>query len=148
MAKLTDKAKSLVNGLSKDIPSTTTNLLVNGQVLTVKQIIANLTAFLALVAASAEAKVQARQAAAAVAEQTPQLRVFSTALAAELRQLFGKGNPVLANFGIAFGKKTTPAKVKAAAADKAQATRKAKRLQAPAAAQVTPAPAGSPANGK
>ena len=147
MAKVTDKVKSLVNGLSKDIPSTTTTLLVNGQVLTVKQIIANLTAFLALVDANAEAKVQARQAAAAVAEQTPQLRVFITALAAELRQLFGKGNPVLANFGIAFGKKTTPAKVKAAAADKAQATRKAKRPQAPA-SQVTAAPTGSPANGK
>ncbi len=144
----TDKAKAMLDGMSKDIPAGTQSLLVNGQALAVKQIVATLTAYLALATANAAAKVQAHQAVQALHQQTPQIRAFIVDLAAALRGLLGKGNPVLANFGIAVRtRKATPAKVKAAAAAKAKATRDAKRPQAPA-PQAGPAEPGVPANGK
>ncbi len=141
MANVTTRAKALLDGLSNDIPAGTNALQANGQSFVVKTAIATLSAYVTAVEAAASAKVQYRNAVATAAGQRPQVESLLTNLSEALRALFGKGNPVLAQFGVSSGVRKTPsAAVKAAAVGKRQAKLTAKKAALSAAA--APAPTG------
>ena len=122
------KVAVIIDGLQTKLPSGFTGpLVINGQSTTVKQILATLTAFSALVKAEADAKTQFHQTAQQVIAQRPQIRELLAGLGDWLRLQFGKGNPVLASFGVSSGKrKAATVATKSGAIEQTKATRQAR----------------------
>ncbi len=123
-----DKAKLALQGLSSDIPAGTTTLPVGGQNVPVKNLIATLAGFVTAADAKATAKLAFHQAVAEVSQQAPVIRTLLTELGIALRAIFGRGNPVLVNFGVLPGSPgKASAEAKAAAVQKRAAKSKAKK---------------------
>ena len=124
------KVSKRLTGAESDLPAGT-SLLVNGQTFTVASIVSVLQAVLDLFSAEATAKAKAKtavtQAVAALNAELSTAHQFLTGLDAALEALFGKGNPVLENFGLSKGVKKPPTVAsKAKAQGTAALTRKAR----------------------
>jgi hypothetical protein len=100
--KINERLAGLQQCLPSDIP-----LTVNGQSLTVAQIITALQAVAALYTtlntAEQQGKTAITQARQAINAELPTVSALITGLDNTLRGYFGKGNPLLADFGIASG---------------------------------------------
>ncbi len=124
------KVSKRLNGAEKYLPADTSLLLI-GQTYTVTSIVSVLQAVVALFTAKATAQAQAKAlisgAVAALNAELPTANQFLAALDTALVGLFGKGNPVLENFGLSTGVKKTPTvTTKAKAKGTAELTRKAR----------------------
>ncbi len=100
--KIEKRLHGLENFLTPDV-----SLVINGQSFTVAGLIQSLSAmddlFTALTAVEEKAKVDVTQARQAINAEAPAIEALIVGLDNTLRGFFGKGNPVLANFGIASG---------------------------------------------
>ncbi len=124
------KLTKRLNGLENDLPADS-SLTFNQQTFTVAAIVSVLKAVLALFTAKASATSQAKTmvsaAVAALNAELPVANQFLTGLDGALMTLFGKGNPVLANFGLTKGTRKTPTvTTKAQAKGTAKLTRTAR----------------------
>ncbi len=129
-AEFEDKVTTRLNGVEKNLPSDT-SLVINGKTFTVASIVSVLQAVLALFTAKATAQGQAKTlisaAVGALNAELPTANQFLSGLDTALVGQFGKGNPVLANFGLSTGKKKTPTvTTKAKAKGTAELTREAR----------------------
>ena len=114
----------IVNGLGSQFPSGSDTLLVKGQDLTVSSLITTLAAVPALFSAVDGAAQQAKSARQALKAALPGARELIAAVRVALVALFGKGNPVLANFGINVSpRKKLTAKQNVARQQKVEATK-------------------------
>ena len=119
-----------LSGVQGYLPSDT-SLAFNQQTYTVPSIVSVLQAVVALFTAKAtaqkDAKAQVSAAVAALNAELPIAAEFLTGLDGALETLFGKGNPVLENFGLSSGASKTPTvTTKAQAKGTAELTRKAR----------------------
>jgi hypothetical protein len=125
-----EKVTKRLAGAESDLPADT-SLVLTGQTFTVASIVAVLQAVLNLFTAKATAQAQAKAmvsaAVAALNAELPTANQFITALDTALVGLFGKGNPVLTNFGLSTGvAKTSSVATLAKAKGTAALTRKAR----------------------
>jgi hypothetical protein len=115
------KITKRLGGLEKYLPADT-SLVINGQTFVVSGLIQSLQTmddlYTALDTAEQQSKVAITQARQAVNAELPAIEALITGLDNTLRGYFGKGNPILANFGIATGavKKPSSATLAGAAA--------------------------------
>ncbi|MHB8418901.1 MAG: hypothetical protein ACYDCL_12560 [Myxococcales bacterium] len=128
--KFQDKVAERLSGVQKFLP-TGSSLVFLEQTFTVASIVAVLSAvetlFTALATAIQQSKAQVGSARTALNAELPTAHQFLTALDGALVAYFGKGNPVLSNFGISPGKKKAPsAATKAKAVGTAELTREAR----------------------
>jgi hypothetical protein len=124
------KIAKRLGGLENYLPADT-SLVINGQAFTVSSLIQSLQAmdglFTALDTAEQQSKTAITQARQAVNAELPAIEALVTGLDNTLRGYFGKGNPILANFGIATGARKKPSSVTlAGAAATAKLTREAR----------------------
>lgn len=124
------KIAKRLGGLEKYLPADT-SLVLNGQTFIVSSLIQSLQAmddlYTALDTAEQQSKVAITQARQAVNAELPAIEALITGLDNTLRGYFGKGNPILANFGIATGAKKKPSSATlAGAAASAKLTRVAR----------------------
>jgi hypothetical protein len=129
-AEFQDKVTTRLTGVEENLPSDT-SLVINGKTFTVASIVSVLQAVLDLFSAKATAQSQAKTlisaAVGALNAELPTANQFLTGLDMALAGQFGKGNPVLANFGLSTGKKKTPTvTTKAIAKGTAELTREAR----------------------
>ncbi len=128
--KFEAKLSKRLNGLEHFIPAGT-GLLLNGTTYTVASIVSVLQAVLGLFAAKSTAQAEAKStvgaATAALKAELPTAAQFLSALDTALVSFFGKGNPVLTNFGLSSGVRKTPSvATQAKAKGTAALTRKAR----------------------
>ena len=90
----------LANGIGTQLPDPSTVLQVKGQSLTRTDLLNALAALAALFADVDGSRQQLKSKQQALAAGLPEGREFVAALKAALVGLFGRGNPVLENFGI------------------------------------------------
>ena len=129
-AEFEDKVTTRLNGVESNLPSDT-SLVINGKTFTVASIVSVLQAVVGLFAAKTQAQAQAKvlisAAVGALNAELPTANQFLSGLDTALVGQFGKGNPVLANFGLSTGKKKTPTvTTKAKAKGTAELTRQAR----------------------
>ncbi|MHB8416468.1 MAG: hypothetical protein ACYDCL_00220 [Myxococcales bacterium] len=128
--KFETKVSKRLSGVENYLPAGT-SLVLNGTAYTVASIVSVLQAVLALFTAKATAQAQAKAtvsaATAALKAELPTASQFLSALDTALVGIFGKGNPVLTNFGLSTGVKKTPSvATQAKAKGTAALTRKAR----------------------
>ncbi len=121
-AKFSAKVAKRLSGVQGFLPSGS-SLVFLGQTFTVASIVQVLSAveqlFTALATAIQQSQAQVGAARTALNAELPTAHQFLTALDGSLVAFFGKGNPVLSNFGISPGKTRAP---KVATLAKAQGT--------------------------
>lgn len=127
---LEKKVNQRLNGLEKYLPATST-LVINGQSFTVAQLVQVFTTvaglYAALDGAVEQSKVTITAARQAINAELPGFEPLLVGLDNTLRGYFGRGNPVLANFGIATGARKKPSSATMAGAQAtATLTRKAR----------------------
>ena len=152
MQKKETELQQLVAGTQKNLPATST-VDVNGQELKQADIVAKLQAWIPLFQAVDAANAPYRNAQKALQAAAPAIRQFVGLYRQALRQVFGKGSPLLADFGLSTTQQKTPtpatrvlAAAKAAATKKARGTlgkQQRKAVQGAPVAQVT-IPASGP----
>lgn len=120
-----------LDGVQNFLPAGS-SLTVNGQSMSQAMLASALQAvlnlFTALATALSQSKATVGQARLALSAQLAAAHQLQTGLDHALIAFFGKGNPVLANFGVASGARKTPisSATKAAAAATAKLTRQAR----------------------
>lgn len=124
------KVAERLNGVQKFLPAGT-SLVFLGQTFTVASIVSVLSAvenlFTALATAIQQSKAQVGAARTALNAELPTAHQFLSALDGALVSFFGKGNPVLGNFGISSKPAKAPTvKTRAKAAGTAELTRQAR----------------------
>ena len=129
-SKFETKIEKRLDGVQNYLPAGT-SLLFNGQTYTVASIVSVLQAvvglFTAKATAQSDAKAAVSAATAALKAELPVANQFLTGLDSALVSMFGKGNPVLTNFGLSTGVKKTPSSTtKAKATGTAKLTRTAR----------------------
>ncbi len=107
MYVLEKKLTDLDSGVASDIPATTT-LTVNGKAYTQPQIRAQIAQTLGLFKAVVLALSAYRSATSALHQALPGADQFYKELVVTLKQLLGKGNPVLTKFGISVQARKVP----------------------------------------
>ncbi len=131
--KFETRVTQRLTGVRKFLPAGT-GLVFLGQTFTVASIVSVLTAvvdlFTALATAIQQSKAQGGSARTALSAELPTAHQFLTALDASLVSFFGKGNPVLGNFGISSKPAKAPSSAaKAKAVGTAELTRKARNTR-------------------
>jgi hypothetical protein len=125
------KLVKCLDGVEQFLPAGS-SLTLNGQSMSQEALASALQAVVSLFTALSNAQKQSKaivsQARLALAAQLPVAHQLYTSLDHALIAFFGKGNPVLANFGIASGARKNPpnSATKAAAAATAKLTRQAR----------------------
>src|SRR5581483_821200 len=119
--------QQLVAGTLKNLPATST-VDVNGQELKQADIVAQLRSWIPLFQQVDATNAPYRNAVKALADADPAIRQYVGRYREALRQVFGKGNPLLADFGLSTTQRKTPTSVThVLAAAKAAATRDARK---------------------
>jgi hypothetical protein len=122
-ARYEDRLKSALAGVQKDLPATA-SLVLGGASMTQPEIVKQLQGFLQLFEDVRGAKSLTKQRIGTLRTEQPASHKFYTALEQSLQGYFGKGNPLLADFGYALGaRKPRSATAIAAARAKAALTR-------------------------
>ncbi|MHB8420693.1 MAG: hypothetical protein ACYDCL_21685 [Myxococcales bacterium] len=151
---LRKSVQQLVFGVSKDIPAGS-SVLVAGTQLTQAQILGLLQPVLDAFSAVDDAEKVVKQSRLSLSALLPQVRQFMPNLKDAMIALFGRGNPILKDFGIKDGasRKKTTVEAKAAAKVKGSETRtlrntqgKVEKLKTKFVGQVSPAAAVKPGN--
>ena len=114
-----------VAGCNQQFPAKST-VNIAGQTLTPAQLVAVFSAAISAIQAVAPARAQLKELVAAQKTAIQVARSLYTALKKYCEAVFGKGSPILADFGFSPAKPRTPSsQTKALAQAKAQLTRKA-----------------------
>ena len=155
MQKKETELQQLVAGTQKNLPATST-VDVNGQELKQADIVAKLQSWIPLYQQVDATNAPYRNAQQALQAAAPAIRQFVGLYRQTLRQVFGKGNPLLADFGLSVTQLKTPtpathvlAAAKAAATKKARNTLGKQQRKAVKGAPVTQVtiPAAVPSSG-
>jgi len=118
--------QQLVAGTQKNLPATST-VDVNGQELKQADIVAKLQGWMPLFQQVDATNAPYRNAQQALQAAAPAIRQFVGLYRQALRQVFGKGSPLLADFGLSTTQHKTPTPAThVLAAARATATRKAR----------------------
>ena len=126
MQKRETELQQLVAGTQKNLPATST-VDVKGQELKQADIVAKLQGWMPLFQQVDATNAPYRNAQQALQAAAPVIRQFVGLYREALRQVFGKGNPLLADFGLSATQRKTPTPAThVLAAAKATATRKAR----------------------
>jgi hypothetical protein len=123
------EVQGMINGLTNDAPSTLKSMNVNGNSMTLPEVLAQLVAIQKVLTTVTQTKLAYTAAVAARKAELPTDRAFVANVVANLKQLFGSTNQAeLAAFGIQPPKvRATPSTTtRAIATAKAAATRKAR----------------------
>jgi hypothetical protein len=154
MHKIENQMQQLVAGTQKNLPATST-VDVNGQELKQSDIVAQLQSWIGLYQQVDATNAPYRNAVKALQAATPTIQKYLGSYRQALRQVFGKGSPLLADFGMSTTQQKTPtpathvlAAAKAAATKKARGTlgsQKRKSVQGAPVTQVTVPANGLPA---
>ncbi len=119
------KLTAVINGVNTQLPANTQVTLL-GKVLTPQQLAQIFQAALAAFEAVTDAKASYQGAVQAQAAPHEQAHALYLALEQYLQAQFGKGSPILGQFGFSTAQRKTPsAETKAAAAAQAKLTKKA-----------------------
>ena len=126
MTKRETELQQLVAGTQKNLPATST-VDVNGQELKQADIVAKLQGWITLYQQVDATNAPYRNAQRALQAVAPAIRQFVGLYRQALRQVFGKGSPLLADFGLSVTQRKTPTTAtRVLATAKAAATRKAR----------------------
>ncbi len=126
MQKRETELQQLVAGTQKNLPATST-VDVNGQELKQADIVAKLQGWIPLYQQVDATNAPYRDAQQALQAAAPAIRQFVGSYRQALRQVFGKGSPLLADFGLSATQQKTPTPAtRVLASAKAAATRKAR----------------------
>jgi hypothetical protein len=146
MQKRETELQQLLAGTQKNLPATST-VDVNGQELKQTDIVAKLQSWIPLFQQLDATNAPYRDAQKALQAAAPAIRQYVGLYRLALRQVFGKGSPLLADFGLSVTQPKTPtpatrvlAKAKAAATRKARntlGTQQRKAVKGAAVTQVT-----------
>jgi hypothetical protein len=121
-----DPTGNVVAGTQKNLPATST-VDVNGQELKQADIVAQLQSWIPLFQQVDATNAPYRNALQAVQSVEPAVRQYVGRYGEALRQVFGKGNPLLADFGLSTAQRKTPTPAThVLAAARAVATKKAR----------------------
>jgi hypothetical protein len=124
MTKLESQLQSLLAGVQKNIPATSM-VDVNGQKLVQSDIVAKLQGWIQLMETKNATKASYITAVLAVKAVAGNASQFRVVLSQALVQVFGKGNPLLADFGLGTTPRKTPStETRILAQAKGAATRK------------------------
>ncbi len=107
MTKLESQLQLLLAGAQKNLPATST-VDVDGQELKQADIVAKLQGWIKLMDQKDAAKAPYGTALLAVQAVTADARQFRVAFAVALKQVFGKNNPLLADFGLNTAQRKVP----------------------------------------
>jgi len=126
MHKIENQMQQLVAGTQKNLPATST-VDVNGQELKQTDIVAQFQSWIELYQQVDATNAPYRNAVKALLAATPAIRKYIGSYRQALRQVFGKGSPLLADFGMSTTQPRTPTTAThVLATAKAAATRKAR----------------------
>jgi hypothetical protein len=126
MQKKEAELQQLVAGTQKNLPATST-VDVNGQELKQADIVAKLQSWIPLFQQVDATNTPYRNAEKALQAALPEIRQYVGSYRQALRQVFGKGSPLLADFGLSATQPKTPTtQTRVLAQAKAAATRKAR----------------------
>jgi hypothetical protein len=132
------RAEALSEGTTKHFPNASQQLTIGGVVYTVAQVTTNLQEITALRTATTDAQASAKVQVAAETVKLPPLLLFMAAYVAYVKATFGNAPDVLGDFGVPPRKPRKPltTEQKAAANEKAKATRAARGTKGPVAIQA------------
>ena len=126
MQKRETELQQLVAATQKNLPATST-VDVNGQELKQTDIVAKLQSWIPLYQQVDATNAPYRNAQQALQAAAPAIRQYVGRYRQALRQVFGEGNPLLADFGLSLTQRKAPTPAtRVLASAKAAATRKAR----------------------